>query len=166
MNAMRKAWSYARLSTDAQMRGVGLQRQLDASSVYAEANGFQLVESLQDIGLSGYTGANVAGGQLGRFLELVRAEQVEHGSALIIENIDRLSRQAVFKSLSLLVELVNAGVEVHTLGDGRIFNTGTSVGDLIVSLIGMERSYNESQTKSLKIGIPGSEGGRTRILGR
>ena len=57
--------------------------------------------------------------ELRRFLELVRAQQVEHGSALIIENIDRLSRQAVFKSLSLLVELVNAGVEVHTLGDGR-----------------------------------------------
>ena len=82
---------------------------------------------------------------------MVRAGQVERGSVLIIENIDRLSRQAVFKSLSLLVELVNAGIEVHTLGDGRIYGTTTGVGDLIVSLIGMERSYNESQTKSLRI---------------
>ena len=91
----RKAFSYVRLSTDLQLRGSGLQRQLEASKAYADANGLVLQEDdqLRDIGISAYKGANIAeGSALGQFLAAMRDGRIEPGSVLIIESLDRLSR--------------------------------------------------------------------------
>jgi DNA invertase Pin-like site-specific DNA recombinase len=47
---MKKAYSYIRMSTPDQLKGNSLQRQLEASQAYAQANGMALQEDLRDLG--------------------------------------------------------------------------------------------------------------------
>ena len=45
---MPRAFSYLRLSTDVQLKGDGLRRQLEASKKYAAEHGLDLVEAEPD----------------------------------------------------------------------------------------------------------------------
>jgi DNA invertase Pin-like site-specific DNA recombinase len=62
-----KAYSYVRFSTPEQAKGHSLQRQTDAAKAWAAASGVALDEelTLQDKGVSGFTGANKETGSRG-----------------------------------------------------------------------------------------------------
>jgi DNA invertase Pin-like site-specific DNA recombinase len=153
MRTRPRAFSYVRMSTDVQLKGDSLRRQLDQSRGYAAQQGWDLLEEdqLRDIGVSAFSGANVSGGALGQFLEAVRNRRIEPGSFLIIESLDRLSRQEVLKSLGVFIEIVNAGVNIVTLADGRTYTGATGFEDLIFSIVSMSRAHDESRTKSLRL---------------
>ena len=74
MTARFRAYSYVRMSTETQLRGDSLRRQLAASQEYADRMGLELADDaiLQDIGVSGFKGRNVTEGALGRFLDAVK----------------------------------------------------------------------------------------------
>ena len=149
-----RAYSYLRMSTPEQLKGDSLRRQTQQSADYAAANGLHLVENfiLQDIGLSGFRGENVAYGQLGGFLRAIEAGDVPKGSVLLVESLDRISRQEVTTAMTLLLKILNAGVTVVTLSDGQRYASGsTGFEQLIFSLAIMSRSYEESRTKSKRI---------------
>jgi len=138
-----------------QLRGDSLRRQLEASTAYAAVNELDLVadDRLQDIGVSAFKGANVAGGALGRFLEAANAGKVPRGSFLLVESLDRLSRQEIHKSLTLFLSILNAGVNIVTLADNRVYTADNpQFQDLLISLVVMSRAHDESHTKSLRIG--------------
>src|SRR5262249_57958368 len=101
-----RAFSYIRMSTPEQLLGHSLQRQLEASAAYAAKHNLTLLESdqMRDIGISAFRGANIAIGALGRFLEAVKTKKVPGGSYLLVENLDRLSRQQATKALSIFLE--------------------------------------------------------------
>lgn len=148
-----QAYSYLRISTDLQQKGHGRHRQLEASRAYAEDHGLELAEGgeLEDIGVSAFRGANVREGALGRFLEAVRSGLVKPGSFLIVESLDRLSREQVLAAQSLFLSIIQSGINLVTLTDKRVYRAGTTdLGDLIVSLVIMSRAHEESQTKSLR----------------
>jgi DNA invertase Pin-like site-specific DNA recombinase len=101
--------------------------------------------------VSAFTGANVAeGAGLGGFIAAVRAGKVPPGSVLLVEDLDRLSRQAILKSIGLLVELLTAGITIVTLSNQRTYTAATGSGDLILSIISMERSHEESRIKQIR----------------
>jgi DNA invertase Pin-like site-specific DNA recombinase len=142
------------MSTDPQLLGDSRRRQLHASRAYAEAHGLELAEGaeLEDIGISAFKGANVSEGALGKFLEAVKSGSVKPGSYLLVESLDRLSRQEILPSQALFLSIVQAGIHLVTLADGRVYRAGTNdLGDLIVSLVIMSRAHEESQTKSHRI---------------
>ncbi|WP_245509669.1 recombinase family protein [Bradyrhizobium vignae] len=144
-----------RLSTGPQLRGDGKRRQLKASRAYAAANGLELAEDAEyeDIGVSAFKGANLRGGKLGQFLEAVHSGVVKPGSFLLVESLDRLSRQELLKAQSLFLGIIQAGINVVTLADNRVYPAGTNdLGDLIYSLVVMARAHEESLTKSRRIG--------------
>jgi DNA invertase Pin-like site-specific DNA recombinase len=139
------------MSTPGQLRGDSLHRQLTAAREYVEKHGLDLLEAdqLRDIGVSAFKGDNVAeGAALGRFMAAVRSGRIATGSYLLVEDLDRLSRQAIFNSLALVVELVTSGIVVVTLSNGKRYDTTTGPGDLIMSIISMERAHDESRMKS------------------
>ncbi|XIA65751.1 recombinase family protein [Bradyrhizobium sp. TZ2] len=143
------------MSTDLQLKGDSRRRQLEASRQYAEANELDLAKDaeLEDIGVSAYTGANVRDGALGRFLEAVRAGSVKRGSYLIVESLDRLSREQVLTAQSLFLSIIQAGINLVTLMDGKVYKAGkVDLADLITSLVIMSRAHEESATKSRRIG--------------
>lgn len=137
-----------------QQKGHGRERQLEASRAYAEANGLELAEDreIEDIGISAFKGANVREGALGGFLEAVRSGRVKRGSFLIVESLDRLSREEVSTAHTLFLGIVQAGINVVTLTDNQLYRTGhTGLVELVQSLVIMSRAHEESQTKSLRL---------------
>jgi hypothetical protein len=91
-----RAYSYIRFSTPEQAKGHSLQRQTEAARAWAVANDVTLDDELtfRDRGVSGFTGANLETGALGVFLERVRDGTISRGSWLLVENLDRISRQS------------------------------------------------------------------------
>ena len=148
--ARAKAYSYVRLSTDLQLKGDRLRRQREASRKYADRHGLDLVEDidLQDIGISAYSGKNIASGAFGRFLDAVRDAKIEKGSYLLVESFDRMSRQEPMVALKPFMEIVEAGLKLVTLDDERVFTGKISFEDLIISIAKMSRANEESARKS------------------
>ena len=149
-----KAYSYLRISTDAQRIGDGVRRQMDASKKYAEENDYQLVETIKDIGVSGFSGKNADSGAFSNFLAALDAGEVQPGSVLIVESLDRLSRNQVIKAFSQFTSILSKGVTIITLIDGQVYTEegiNTNPGQLFATLGIMVRANDESETKSKRI---------------
>src|SRR6185295_9667245 len=143
---MTKAYSYIRMSTDAQLRGDSLRRQIEKTRQFAKEQDLVLDEAfeLKDIGLSAFDGTNIERGELGKFLTAVRLGQVEKGSYLIVESLDRLCRQRVNQSLRMFLDILDAGIVVATLIDRRIYTAeSTEPFELMMSVALMARANDE-----------------------
>ncbi|TIP98178.1 MAG: recombinase family protein, partial [Mesorhizobium sp.] len=115
-----KAYSYVRFSTPDQQKGDSLRRQTEAAARWASARGIELDNSsYQDLGVSAYAGDNAEVGMLGEFLGAVRDGTIESGSYLLIESLDRLSRDKARRAVRLLEDLCDSGIAVVTLADGK-----------------------------------------------
>jgi DNA invertase Pin-like site-specific DNA recombinase len=148
------AFSYVRFSTAEQAKGDSLRRQLKMSRDYAAKNGFVLDESLQpDKGISAFKGRNRTEGNLAAFLARVKDGTVAKGSALLIESLDRLSREEVEEALYAFLDIIRSGIEIHTLSDGQVYIRGKlKTEQLMVSIFVMSRANEESVRKSERIG--------------
>ena len=150
-----RAYSYLRMSTDIQLQGDSRRRQLEASKAYAEEHGLELADDaqLEDIGISAFKGANLKNGALGQFLAAVKAGTVERGSYLLVELLDRLSREEIIPAHTLFMGIVQSGINLVTLVDKRVYRGKTTgLVDMITSLVIMERAHEESKTKSMRVG--------------
>ncbi|MBL0601337.1 recombinase family protein [Aeromonas veronii] len=145
-----KAYSYIRFSTPKQAQGDSYRRQLAKAKEYCTEHNLTLVEdTIDDRGVSAFRGANMMEGALGRFLEAVKSGVIEQGSYLLVESVDRLSRQAVEEALGQFLGLINAGVVVVTLDDKAVYRKGqVETQNLLLSIMFMVRANNESETKS------------------
>lgn len=150
-----KAFSYLRMSTDEQLKGDSRRRQLEASRAYADEHGLELAggAQLEDIGISAFKGANVRVGALGKFLAAVTDGTVPAGSYLLVESLDRLSREELLSAHTLFLSIVQAGIVLVTLDDGQVYRAGNlDVVKLITSLVRQERAHEESKLKSARVG--------------
>ncbi len=155
----RKAYSYIRMSTDNQIKGDSLRRQLEASKKYALENNLEFVNEidgylLEDIGLSAFDGTNLVTGVLSIFLDHLKNGKIERGSVLIVESLDRLSRAKVTNALKFFMEVVGYGIEIVTLTDNQRYteqSLNENPSQLFISLGVMLRAYEESETKSIRI---------------
>lgn len=151
---MIKAYSYIRFSTPEQSHGDSLRRQLDESRRYAAEHGLDLDESLRDYGISAYRGANRIKGALGRFLQLIQDDNIEKGSYLLVENLDRLSRQDVLEALTLFTSIIRAGITIVTLQDNMVYSKESiekNWSQLIISITYMAKANKESQDKGTRL---------------
>jgi DNA invertase Pin-like site-specific DNA recombinase len=149
-----RAYSYLRMSTDLQLKGDSRRRQLEASKAYAAAEGLDLDDDaqLEDIGISAYRGANLRDGALGQFLNAVKAGVVKPGSYLLVESLDRLSREELLPAHTLFLSIVQAGINLVTLTDEKVYRAGeTDLIDMITSLVILSRAHEESRTKGLRV---------------
>jgi DNA invertase Pin-like site-specific DNA recombinase len=145
------AYSYIRMSTDVQLKGDSLRRQTALSRQYAEQHGLRLVHDfkLEDIGVSAFKSDNVTTGALSRFLQAVRAKRIPSGSFLLVESLDRLSRDKITTALQLFLSITEGGVNIVTLSDGQVYRAGeTEFPQLIYSLAIMMRANDESKRKT------------------
>lgn len=148
------AVSYIRFSSKKQASGASLNRQLEATRAYCEREGLRLDDTvaLRDLGVSAWSGANSEYGALSGFLTLVKDGKVERGTRLIVESIDRLSRQAPVDAFQILLGLLRAGVVIVTLMDRQEYDAAAlNDGRAHVLLALMQRAHEESQTKSRRV---------------
>lgn len=151
---MARAYAYVRMSTDAQLKGDSLQRQIALAEQYALKHGLDLDEELElhDIGLSAYDGENIQKGALGKFLTLVRDGVIPRGSHLLVESFDRISRKNPREALSLFTELQSHGINIVTTADGKVFSPDNdALMDLMWSLMVFARANEESVQKSKRL---------------
>src|SRR5438552_11831218 len=111
------AYSYVRFSHPSQAEGDSLRRQTEAARQWCERNGVRLdtTTTLHDLGKSAYTGwhrKNPDRHALAAFLKLVEQGKVPRGSVLIIENLDRLTREHIQPALLLVLNLLQAGIRI------------------------------------------------------
>jgi DNA invertase Pin-like site-specific DNA recombinase len=150
-----RAYSYLRMSTDIQLKGDSRRRQLELSRAYAEEHGLELASDaqLEDIGISAFKGANAKSGALGQFLDAVKGGTVEPGSYLLVESLDRLSREEIIPAHNLFLSIVQAGINLVTLIDRRLYRAeGAGLADMIISLVIMERNQRPRVSASVRRG--------------
>jgi len=147
----KKAYSYIRFSSAEQLKGDSKRRQFEATKLYVKENNLILDTNYKDEGISAFSGKHKLTGALSRFLKSVEAKEIEKGSILIVENLDRLSRENVLDALTLFTSIIQAGIEIVTLQDGMIYSTKNITKNwtqLIISITYMARAHDESQVKS------------------
>jgi DNA invertase Pin-like site-specific DNA recombinase len=152
---MPLAYSYVRMSTAEQLKGDSLRRQTELSRRYAAEHGLELVEDFQldDIGVSAFRGDNAISGKLSKFLDAVKAGEVPTGSYLLVESLDRLSREKISFAMQRFLDLTQAGINVVTLADNQLYLAGnTEFPQLVYSMVVMSRANEESEMKSRRVG--------------
>lgn len=152
------AFSYLRFSHPDQAKGDSLRRQTELRDAWLARNNATLDTSLDmtDKGISGYTGehrSNPDRHALAAFLALVKKDRIPKGSYLIVENLDRLSREDIIPALSLLLELIQAGIRVvQLLPVETIFDAQSNPMHLMMAIMELSRGHSESQMKSERVG--------------
>jgi DNA invertase Pin-like site-specific DNA recombinase len=148
------AHSYGRISSIKQRKGRGLGRQGDEAEEYCAKHGLILVEAHEDSGRSGYTGANAQpGGALYKILEMIRDKEILPYSHLIVEHLDRMSRDRVLNAFETFSKILKGGIIIHTIGDGKIYteeSVNRGIGELILSISIMSSSHDESAKKVIR----------------
>jgi DNA invertase Pin-like site-specific DNA recombinase len=151
MRKRTKAYSYIRMSSERQLKGDSLARQEEMRDAFVAEHDLELDDTLRDLGVSAFDGSNRERGALAIFLRKVRDGEIESGSYLLVESLDRLSRDHVLKALRVFQDILEAGIKIATIADGYIYSEETINRDwtqLIVSLAIMSRAHEESARKS------------------
>jgi len=149
------AYSYIRFSSRAQADGASLARQTEDAERFCRENDLTLDDSLnlRDLGVSGYSGANAEAGALAGFLKAIKDGTVQPGSMLLVENIDRISRQEPLEAFDIIRAIIQAGVSITTLMDRQTYTRESlnSGGHAFVLWALMQRAHEESRTKSERV---------------
>jgi DNA invertase Pin-like site-specific DNA recombinase len=145
-----KAIGYIRWSSDDQTSGDSLERQTANVQAYCQRNGLELTETLVDEGLSGFKGEHLSRGKLGALL----AERIDcglcSGMALVVEDMDRLSRQGIVAAGSLIERIGKGNVTIHIAKDGQIIRPGSN-NNLDTAIRSVVNAYNaEDYSKKLR----------------
>ena len=150
------AYSYLRFSTPEQAMGDSRRRQTALAEDYARQHGLLLDKGLnfRDLGVSAFRGKNARQGGLRSFLDAVEHGLVPANSHLLVESLDRLSRDQILEAQALFLQIITAGVTIITLIDQRSYSAASlnaNPTDLIISLVYMMRANEESATKSMRL---------------
>lgn len=156
---MTLAFSYIRFSSKAQELGDSLRRQTELSVKYCQDNDLTLSsQNFEDLGVSAFAGMNAdvaKGGGLGLFLRAVDEGMIPEGSTLLVESLDRLSRNTVDYSMELLLSIIRRGITVVSMIDNQVFSQESIKSDrgigLIISITSFMRAHEESAIKSSRV---------------
>jgi DNA invertase Pin-like site-specific DNA recombinase len=146
------AYSYLRYSTPQQSEGDSIRRQTVAAQDWCDRNSVPLDTGTvyEDRGRSGYKGDHRKhNGALARFLADVSARRIPKGAVLVIENLDRLSREPPSVAVGLLCNIINAGVAVMALSPREILcQKESDLMPLMLALMEFGRGHSESASKA------------------
>jgi DNA invertase Pin-like site-specific DNA recombinase len=154
VSTRKKAFSYLRFSSPEQAKGDSFRRQ--------NAHALDLDDTItfHDLGVSAYRGVNSETGQLGTLLNAVQTGVIPKSSIILVESLDRISRQAARKALRAIESIVESGVSVVTLSDKREYTIESLDNDpinLLMALLTFIRANEESAIKSQRIAAAWTE---------
>lgn len=145
-----KAYSYSRYSSDAQKNGTSIDRQQTLASKWCKEKGIELSDrTYADEAVSGFHGANAKTGALGQFIADRESGDIEAGSYLILENLDRLTRTEPWNAVGLLQQLLTLGITVVTLRPQITFDPDKRDSmQLLQAVLFLDNAHKESARKS------------------
>jgi DNA invertase Pin-like site-specific DNA recombinase len=156
--AKDEAYSYIRFSHPDQSKGDSLRRQSELRDTWLTRNKVSLNTSLtlEDKGVSGFTGDhrnNPDRHALAAFVALVKKGRIAKGSYLIVESLDRLSREDIIPALSLLLDLIQSGIRVvQLLPVETVYDAQSNPMHLMMAIMELSRGHSESAMKSERVG--------------
>jgi hypothetical protein len=148
------AYSYIRFSSGEQRDGNSVPRQTKDAANWARQNGVPLDRSttLHDLGRSAFRGKhrqNPDRNALAAFLDMVERGMVPPGSFLIVESLDRLTREDIQPALLLVVGLLQAGIRIVQLKPREIiYDHKSDPPTIMLMIVELMRGNGESQRKS------------------
>jgi DNA invertase Pin-like site-specific DNA recombinase len=155
---MAIAYSYLRFSSPEQAKGDSIRRQTEATAAWCQRHKVQLDTSLslRDEGVSAFRGkhrTNPDEHALAAFLQLVKSGRVPEGSYLVLENLDRLTRESIVPAVNLFTGILLAGVRVVQLSPvEQVFTAGADITSIMLALVELSRGHSESKMKSERVG--------------
>jgi DNA invertase Pin-like site-specific DNA recombinase len=150
---MPTAFSIVRFSHPRQKLGDTARRQVEGSRAWCEANGYTLDESLRSRDVSAFRGKQTKVGALALALGAIQEGVIRPGSAIILESLDRLSRQNLDAAIELARDILKAGVDIVTTNPPRKYTRASLDSNYERMEMGMifERAHEESKIKSYRI---------------
>ena len=150
------AYSYTRFSSAEQRQGDSYRRQTEAAQKYADEHGLDLdtTTRFDDAAVSAYKGKNSKSGKLREFMRLVEDGLIAEGSYLLVENLDRISRQAPWDALPVFQSILNEGIIIVTLQDRKVWSREVIRGNpmkIMESLFSMITAHDESEKKARRL---------------
>lgn len=147
---MKSAILYLRVSSAEQIKGYGPDRQKTLGREYAARMGWNIEREIADEGRSAFHGANRVEGAALHDFELEARNGLHRDKVLIVENIDRLSRQGAKTAAQLIWALNEHGVDVATYHDGYVYKAGNNgdMMELFSVIIKAQLAHEESANKS------------------
>lgn len=143
------AYSYIRFSTPEQRHGFSFDRQSEGSIALCQRHDWKLDDSvrLADLGRSGFHGHQVV---LKAFIRAIEAGEVKTPSVLIVEKLDRLSREEIDDAYNLWRTILKHGVLIATVSPERIYDKASlnRITDIMEALLHFMVAHEESQKKS------------------
>lgn len=154
-----KVYSYIRFSTPEQAKGASYARQKEKLEEWfnkrKDEYSLEMAgEEFYDLGVSAWDGSNVHDGKLGLFLLKIQTGEIQKGSYLVVENLDRVSRDDILPALKIFSDIIKAGVSLVTLNDNQEYTEEKLKANdhLIYTIIGtFQRGKHESETKSGRV---------------
>lgn len=144
---MTIAYSYIRFSTAAQQEGDSVNRQIAASRDWCKQRGIELSEkTYEDLGVSAYRDKKRV--DLAAMLEAVELGTIKENDYIVLESLDRLSRQGIGKTQEIIKSILRHGVKIVSLQDGLELDR-SSENDLL-SVIQIAMSADLAHKESLK----------------
>jgi len=159
--AMPRCYSYIRFSSKKQEEGDSLKRQRELRDQWiATHKGCFLDEELpplEDLGVSAMRGDNLnpEEGALGRFVQLCKAGKIERGSYLILEHLDRFSRDDAYDVAKLFKDLVKVyGLTIVVLTPSETIIDRNNINNMemvLVIVLQFQMAYEYSRNLSRRL---------------
>ena len=149
--------SYRRFSCKKQERGESLRRQKQLAPhewPLQRNRGYPPMQTLdlEDKAVSGLHGLNRSDPDryaLAAFLELVKlGDRIPPGSSLIVESLDRLTRENVMEALTLCLNMISAGIRIVQLKPVETtYDKTANPMQIVMMIMELQRGHSESETK-------------------
>jgi DNA invertase Pin-like site-specific DNA recombinase len=83
---------------------------------------------------------------------MVERKEIPRGSWLLVESLDRLSRDDIEEALAQFLDIIRSGIVIATTSDNKVYRKGQlDLAKLVISLTIMSRAHEESATKSYRV---------------
>lgn len=153
--AQPRVLSYIRFSSAKQGKGTSVERQQEMAREWCDKKGWKLDEfsKFRDDGVSAFSGANAHTGDLAKLQHMLATGEIAPGTHLIVEAFDRITRQGLQPAIALTMSLINSGLVIVTLNDGKVWdkNAMSDLSSFMMSVITLYRGHDESNQKSRRL---------------
>lgn len=151
------AYIYARFSTLEQAKGSSLERQIADCRALCDKHQWEWSpdRELKDEGRSAFDGTNRAeGSALAAFERDALDDKLPPNTVLVVERLDRISRQSAVQVLNFVTRLTDRGVTIATVDGDRIYRRdGFEFMSLIELILKAQVAYEESEKKSQRLAV-------------
>ncbi len=151
----KQAIPYIRYSSFRQSEGDSYRRQADLIESWLSSHTDYTKSNLvyDDLKKSGFsTKAGKAASGFIKIRQAIEAGLIRAGDCVLIEAIDRATRQGTFDALDLLTPILRAGVSIVTIDDGQEYTEQSLNGSQIFLLIAkLQAAHNYSKALSERV---------------